>query len=220
MNVGVEAESQALPYDDAREMVEEGKSFQVMDCICRKEARILGKGCDHTLENCLLISSDEDAFDLFYWGRSITKQEALEIVENAEKEGLVHTTLNYANDSMRNLCNCCSCACFQLHIINNLDQLNGLARSQFNAQIDSALCDQEGACAEACPVDAISEGENAYCVDLERCIGCGVCVTACPTHAVSMVLKPEDARTTPPNSLGHWMVERLKERGSSIDEVL
>ena len=42
------------------------------------------------------------------------------------------------------------------------------------------LCDQCGACAEACPVDAIEKDSGAYLIDADVCIGCGECVEACP----------------------------------------
>lgn len=40
---------------------------------------------------------------------------------------------------------------------------------------------EEPACAEACPVEAISRNDlGAVVVDEEACTGCGECVTACP----------------------------------------
>jgi len=40
-----------------------------------------------------------------------------------------------------------------------------------------------GACADACPVAAISEGETQYVIDAEKCLSCGACAEACPVSA-------------------------------------
>lgn len=40
-----------------------------------------------------------------------------------------------------------------------------------------------GACAEGCPVQAISQGEDKYVIDPELCIECGACADACPAGA-------------------------------------
>ena len=51
-------------------------------------------------------------------------------------------------------------------------------------------CDQP-ACAEACPVEAISKGEDGLvAINKAECTGCGECVEACPFNAVVML--PED----------------------------
>lgn len=40
-----------------------------------------------------------------------------------------------------------------------------------------------GACAEGCPVEAISEGDGMYVIDQEKCIDCGSCADTCPVGA-------------------------------------
>ena len=45
-------------------------------------------------------------------------------------------------------------------------------------------CVSCGACAAACPVSAISEGEGKYVVDADACIYCGACEGECPTGAI------------------------------------
>ena len=40
-----------------------------------------------------------------------------------------------------------------------------------------------GACAGACPVGAIFEGDGKYVIDPETCIECGACADTCPVGA-------------------------------------
>ena len=44
-------------------------------------------------------------------------------------------------------------------------------------------CVSCGACAEVCPVGAISEGEGKYVIDADACLDCGACAGACPVCA-------------------------------------
>lgn len=46
---------------------------------------------------------------------------------------------------------------------------------------ESCICC--GACAEACPVECIHEGEKLYVIDEDICIECGACADVCPVDA-------------------------------------
>ena len=47
----------------------------------------------------------------------------------------------------------------------------------------SDKCISCGACAGACPVACISQGETKYCIDANTCIACGTCAGVCPVGA-------------------------------------
>lgn len=49
----------------------------------------------------------------------------------------------------------------------------------------SDACISCGACADTCPLSAISEGADHYEVDADTCIDCGACEDACPTGAIA-----------------------------------
>ena len=47
------------------------------------------------------------------------------------------------------------------------------------------LCDQCGACADACPVEAIRADETGvYRIDEDACTGCMLCAEACPQEVI------------------------------------
>ena len=51
-------------------------------------------------------------------------------------------------------------------------------------KIDAAKCVACGCCKDACPAEAISEGET-YSIDPEKCVDCGACASTCPNEAIS-----------------------------------
>jgi ferredoxin len=51
-------------------------------------------------------------------------------------------------------------------------------------QIGSA-CVSCGACADVCPVGAISQGDDRYVIDANSCLDCGTCADTCPNGAIS-----------------------------------
>ena len=44
-------------------------------------------------------------------------------------------------------------------------------------------CVSCGACAEQCPVGAISEGDGKYVINPDLCVECGACEGVCPIGA-------------------------------------
>ena len=50
------------------------------------------------------------------------------------------------------------------------------------AYVISDECVSCGACAENCPVNAISEGEGKYVIDADTCISCGACAENWRAH--------------------------------------
>jgi ferredoxin len=53
------------------------------------------------------------------------------------------------------------------------------------AVVNKDLCTGCGACASACPVEAITVDEKAS-VNADACIDCGTCVDECPVKAISV----------------------------------
>ena len=51
------------------------------------------------------------------------------------------------------------------------------------AYVIADTCVSCGACAGACPVNAISEGEDKMVIDADLCVDCGACAGVCPVGA-------------------------------------
>lgn len=212
----IDADLQVHRHEDMRRMIEEATSFDLMDCICKKERALEGSPCKHTLQVCLAFSNEEDAFEKYPKGRSITKEEALKVIADAEEDGLVHCTYN-VEDGQAFVCNCCPCCCGILRGVKEFNAPHLLAKSYFTASIDQESCAACGVCAdERCPMDAIVEEDGAYRVLAERCIGCGVCAPTCPTESIKLVRKPEAEQDSPPSNLIEWNLQRAASRGIEI----
>ena len=45
-------------------------------------------------------------------------------------------------------------------------------------------CTKCGSCVEACPSEAISEGQDKFVINPDVCIDCGACTDSCPNEAI------------------------------------
>ncbi|UCG05298.1 MAG: 4Fe-4S binding protein [Desulfobacterales bacterium] len=213
----IQATHEALPYEKVSTIIENGKSFMVQDCICKKEQGLLDNPCDRPLEVCMAIAPIEGIFDTYGYGRILAKQEAYDLIRKCEEDGLVHLTWNVESGHSF-ICNCCGCCCGVLRSINEWGILNAV-NSYYFAEINSDECAACGTCAdERCQVNAIEEGEEFYRVITERCIGCGLCVTTCPSEAIQLVRKPTEELVAPPKDEMDWFEKRGRLRGVDFSQ--
>ena len=59
----ISAMQEALPYEKVSPIIENGESFLLMECICKKEQGLLDNRCESPLEVCLGIAPVPGVFD-------------------------------------------------------------------------------------------------------------------------------------------------------------
>ena len=210
MSKSLNAEMKIMPYEAAEEIIGKQSKIVVAPCICRKEHNLVGDGCNKLMEACLIFGSGAYYYEQNGLGRTITKQEALDIVSQAMDSGLV---LQPGNAQVpANICMCCGCCCQVLRNLNRLDTPAKAVASNYFAVVDEENCTACGVCEERCQMAAI-DIEDTASVNLDRCIGCGLCVPTCDYDAIRLIEKQEGEKTVPPKNVVGTYLKLAKERG-------
>ncbi|MCD6425854.1 MAG: 4Fe-4S binding protein [Anaerolineales bacterium] len=203
----IDFEIEVHPYEKASNLIENAQAWGVRDCICRVQKALIGDPCGHPVENCLVFAPVEGYFENSEVDRSITKDEALQILRDSEEAGLVHTTGNYQNRNSY-ICNCCTCSCGILRAVAEFNNSAAIAKSDFLVVVDDGLCVACGDCVEHCQFDALNVDGVVCEVDPRNCVGCGLCVPACPEEALVLHRREVGEVSLPPATLKNWGVER------------
>ena len=174
--------------------------FAILECICRKKKGMGGESCKVTdrKETCLGMGHMAASILVSGGAREIPREEAIAIIEQNQKEGLVLQPSNTEHADF--ICSCCGCCCGMLTLQKMLPRPLEFWAANFHAVVDVNLCDGCGTCAKRCQVNAVSVAakKQPSVVNRNRCIGCGLCVPTCPKKAMSLLKKP--AEVVPPKT--------------------
>lgn len=185
----VQADMVLLPYHRLKESIKAARKIAVADCVCRKEARLVGEGCEHPIETCLSFGAAAEYYIENGMGREIDADEAIRIVEETDKSGLVHAGANAKH--LSNICNCCPCCCASMKGITKRGHTKQkYFNALFEAVVDEETCTSCEACLDRCPVGAITVDDTAG-VNREKCLGCGLCASSCPVEAITLHLRED-----------------------------
>ncbi|MCL1865701.1 MAG: 4Fe-4S binding protein [Spirochaetes bacterium] len=208
----VDIEHRIASYEDVSAILDKTDTIVVTDCFCRKQKKIQGGGCSRHIETCFMFGSMGQYYIDNNMGRKVTKEEALKIVADAQKSGLVTQPATSQNPS--GMCNCCGDCCAVLGAIKKHPNPAEIVFSNHFASISQDNCIGCEACIDICPMEAINLNNSGLAeVNLARCIGCGVCFTVCDQEAARLNAKADKDKKDVPANTRDQMIMMAKKRG-------
>ncbi len=216
-------EHQVSTFDQVSALIEESPGpFAVVECICRKKKAMEGEKCAVTdrKETCMAANEIAAAALAHGMGREISKQDAIELLAENTRQGMVLQPSN--TQEIEFVCSCCGCCCGMLSIQKQLPRPLDFWASNYYAVMDMDKCTKCGLCAKKCQVEAITVKKKNKKIDriklnAKKCIGCGNCVAACKFDAVALVKK--DVEAIPPKTFEELNETLMKNKKGTWDKV-
>ncbi len=210
VGVSIENRVEIYPEEDIRTILSSKQAWGVLDCVCRKQRQLIGKGCEHPVHVCLVLGERRGMFDAVQGIDALDLAGAQAVLEAAAEAGLVHTVSNHRNE-LTYICSCCTCSCGILRGISEVGLSNVVARSRYAARVAADLCIGCGDCEAACQFDAIHLDVSAQ-VDQTVCVGCGVCVRACLEDCIQLEERLAEDILDLSESREAWLSRRAQNR--------
>jgi len=192
ISVGTEiyTQSTVIPYQEMKELLENTDVIAAGVCHCRHAGSWSGKPCSRPQDNCMILGSSAEFTIKRGLTKRLTKEQALQMLDDAEKAALVHQYCNTPDHFSNILCNCCSCHCFALSTWNKTPAPSQRVVARYLVKIDGEACINCEACIERCQTRALKMEDGRLARDEQRCIGCGLCMYACPADALILEKRP------------------------------
>ena len=211
VNKQIAAERSVTTYDRIRDYIEASPGpFGVLRCICRHGHDLLDEPCSQTKlrDNCLMIGPAARWAVESGTGQEVTREQMLDLLDQADRDGLVLQPVNTKAPMF--VCCCCGCCCGVLHSAKRLPQPADFFSSNFYAVADAEACESCGVCETRCQMEAIASPEGKAVVDRSRCIGCALCLTTCPSGALR--LQSVDHPKEPPDDIKALYLKLFEDR--------
>ena len=182
-------EEKIFPFEDVKEIIENTEVIGLQHCYCRHLKDLLEDPCklDAPRRNCFSFGRTAKFCIEQGFSMEISKEEAINILKEAENAGLVHKAIHSrSNPELEEigLCNCCKCCCGNLSAFHSGTSPTNTITS-YMAKIHKSKCVGCGTCVEKCPMKAIELNNGSAKLHAAKCIGCGLCAYHCPEKAIT-----------------------------------
>lgn len=186
-----------LPYDEVMKLIDRTEYIAAGTCVCRHQGDLLDRPCDKPKSNlCMIFGPSAEFANSHGFVRLLSKEEARQSIEEAEKAGLVHTYANSDDRYIDLLCNCCGCHCFILRGVSRSPSPSHAVIANWVVMIEDDACVGCAACIDRCWMKALKMEGDIAVRDVNRCIGCGICMYVCPTDAMKLARRETAAVKT------------------------
>jgi ferredoxin len=186
-----------LPHDEVMKLIDTTEYIAAGTCVCRHQGDLLDKPCDKPKSNlCMIFGPSAEFATSHGFVRLVSKEEARQSIEEAEKAGLVHTYANSDDKYIDLLCNCCGCHCLILRGAKRAPAPSKAVIANWVVMIENDACVGCGACVDRCWMEALKMEGDLPVRDANRCIGCGICMYVCPTDAMKLARRETAAVKT------------------------
>lgn len=202
-------------YEDIRAFVRRSPGpFAVMDCICRLGRQMVGHECHQTsrLQTCLTFGSAAKGSVRSGAARFVTREAMLELLDEADRDGLVLQPENTQDPLF--VCCCCGCCCGVLTTARRLPEPAAFFSANYYAEVEADRCEACGTCFSRCQMDAVSLDAGRGEIARTHCIGCGLCVNTCQSGAIA--LRPQERKRVPPQNTAALYLRQYRDRYGTL----
>ena len=157
----IEHENTSASVEHISHWLNKYDKYSVGQCTCRKQQSMRGEGSGEINgEFCMGVGDMAEYCVDKGMGRYISYDEALEILERAERHGFVHQITNIdGEDKIVAICNCAPGVCNAIRT-SQLYNTPNMSRSAYRAHVEKEKCVACGKCVEVCPVGAAKLGQK------------------------------------------------------------
>jgi Pyruvate/2-oxoacid:ferredoxin oxidoreductase delta subunit len=187
----IDAGNKIQTHDQVATYIDKYDSISITTCYCRHAAKLRGDDVHGMpMQVCMLFGDMAEYTIERLGGRKVNKDEAREVLDQAEEAGLIHMSRNTSED-ISFLCNCDRWHCATVTTMLKQPKPGLVFNSGFEPKFDADLCVACEVCIDRCPPEALTMGgSDVPEVDLDLCFGCAVCATGCEQGAIMMQAKP------------------------------
>jgi Pyruvate/2-oxoacid:ferredoxin oxidoreductase delta subunit len=152
--------------------------------VCRN----LWHNCDRPTRTCFKINTAAEVYAEGHENSLVSKEEAIEIVKDAARSGLLTQLESCMPPYNYSICCCCRCCCVATRLRYDYGIYDAMRSGYYVPEFEQDKCTECGTCIDICPPRALAEGSQPE-LDFDACLGCGLCAEHCPSEAITMANK-------------------------------
>lgn len=190
-------EDRVMTLDETLEAIKnDPRQIYLNYCDCRS----LTGECGKPTRTCLTYKNGPNTFVDRGLSVKLTKEEAMEVVRQADKNGLMHTTMSGG------ICNCCLDCCYLFRSQKRAGTLGLWPEAKWVVSLSREKCIGCGRCINRCWMGVFTKDSSEKSADMgtgetvsiqrkdrfpvladpSKCAGCGLCVSTCTKGALTL----------------------------------